>query len=64
MTDFGKQVKIALIEKGWTQNRLIEEVKAQSGLYVDRSYMSKTLNGLYVNPKIVEAIKEVLGIGA
>ena len=61
-TDFRKAVKIALVEQDKKAKWLIEEVAKRTGLYFDDSYLSKILNGKNNNPKIVEAIKDILGI--
>lgn len=62
MTEFGKQIKIALVTQGKTQKWLIEEVHRRTGLYFDRSYIRRITHGQSNNPKIVNAIKEALGI--
>lgn len=59
-TDFGKAVKIRLIELDKTQAWLIEQVKEKTGLYFDDSYMHKINTGKLATPKIVAAICEVL----
>lgn len=62
MTDFGKVVKTTLINREKTLNWLVEQVREKTGLYFDRSYYSKIVNGKYDNPKITAAIKEILNI--
>ena len=62
LTTFGKKVKVALIESDKDQHWLIEKVKADTGLYFDRSYLHKVLTGKYENPKIVSAIAQNLAI--
>lgn len=62
LTAFGKKVKVALIESDKDQNWLIEKVKADTGLYFDRSYLHKVLTGKYENPKIVAAIAQNLSV--
>ena len=62
MTEFAKEVKIELVKQGKSQKRLIEEVSEKTGMYFDDSYLSKIFNGKNNNPKIVTAIKEILGI--
>ena len=62
INDFGKQVKIALINKGETQNWLIDQVKEKTGLYFDDSYLNKIMTGQKSPAKIVSAISEILGI--
>lgn len=60
VSDFGKEIKIRLIEIGKTQNWLIEQIKTRTGLYFDDGYLYKVLTGKNKNPKIVEAIKQIL----
>ena len=62
MTDFDKKVKRALLDKDKNQKWLIEEVRNNTGLYFDRSYYCKIVNGEIKNPKIINAICEVLEI--
>ena len=61
-TDFGKTVKIKLVELDKTQEWLIGEVKEKTGLYFDSAYMWKVLSGALSPPKIVQAICEILDI--
>ena len=60
INDFGKRVKIALIEKDKTQNWLIEQVREKTGMYFDTSYISKIFNDKNQPEKIVKAIEEIL----
>ena len=62
MTAFGKKIKKTLIERDVNQKWLIEEVAHRTGLYFDRSYYCKVVNGDNKNPKIINAICEILGI--
>ena len=62
LTEFGKSIKFALIERGNTQKWLIDEVKQRTGLYFDTSYLCKIMSGQNTSPKIVEAIKEILAL--
>ncbi len=62
LTEFGKKIKYALIEKDKTQAWLIEEVKNKTGLFLDSSYLNKIMTGKREGDKIVEAIKEILNI--
>lgn len=62
MLDFGKKVKIALIERGKNQTWLVEEVAKRTGLYIDSAYMSRILSGQNRSPKIVNSICEILDI--
>ena len=60
LTSFGKSIKVALINKGKTQAWLIGKVKENTGLFFDSSYMYKILTGTQKNPKIINAIREIL----
>lgn len=62
-TDFGKAVKIRLIELDKPQTWLIEQVKEKTGLYFDDSYLWKINAGVLSTPKVMEAIREILGMG-
>lgn len=59
-SEFGKAVKVRLIELDKTQAWLIEAVREKTGLFFDGSYLWKTLSGGYQNEKIVSAIREIL----
>lgn len=61
-SDFGLSVKTELLRRGKEQKWLEEAVSEQTGLYVDGGYMYKILTGQRKAPKIVEAIKEILGL--
>ena len=61
-SDFGLCVKTKLLQIGKSQKWLEETVSQKTGLYVDDSYMYKILTGQRNAPKIVEAIRETLGI--
>lgn len=63
LTDYGKRVKHRLIDIDKTQKWLQDEVTKKTGLYMDRSYMTKILTGQLATPKIVSAINEILQIG-
>ncbi len=63
-TQFGKEVKKWLIEHEQDQNWLIDQVQDRTGLYFDRSYLYKILTGKLSTPGIMEAIREITGIGA
>lgn len=60
--DFGKAIKIRLIEIEKDQLWLIEQVKEKTGLYFDSSYLWKIQAGVLGTPKIVAAIREILGL--
>ena len=62
VTPFGKSIKVALIDRGKTQEWLIGQVKEKTGLFFDSSYMYKILTGTQKNPKIINAIKEILDL--
>lgn len=70
-TDFGKAVKIRLIEMEQTQDWLIEQVKAKTGDYFDSSYLHRLLAGKTPGdtgrggkPGKVDVICEILGMEA
>ena len=62
LTEFGKLVKIKLIQMDKPQKWLNEEVVKRTGLYFDDSYLHRIVTGKNSNPKIVSAIKEILEI--
>lgn len=61
-SDFGLSVKTKLLQIGKEQKWLEEEVAERTGLFVDNGYMYKILTGQRNAPKIVEAIRDILGI--
>ena len=61
-TDFGKTIKIRLIELGRNQEWLMEQVRSKTGLYFDSAYLWKVMNGVLAPPKIIQAICEVLEV--
>lgn len=62
LTPFGKQIKKRLVDIDRTQAWLIEQVRAVTGLYFDRSYMYKIQTGQLSTPKIVRAIQDILDL--
>lgn len=60
LTGFGKAVKKKLIDIERQQIWLINEVRNRTGLYFDDSYLYKIFVGKNSNPKIVQAIREIL----
>lgn len=60
--EFGRRVKIRLIELDRNQAWLMQQIREKTGLYVDDGYLWKILAGRLATPKIVNAIKEVLEI--
>ena len=61
-SDFGKAIKIRLIEMDKSQAWLIDKVKEKTGLYFDDSYLYKIIIGTLSTPKIVQAIREILDL--
>lgn len=61
-SDFGLSVKTELLKRGKEQKWLEEVVSEKTGLFVDGGYMYKILTGRRNAPKIVAAIREVLGM--
>lgn len=61
-TDFGLCVKTELLRQGKEQKWLEEEVSNMTGLFVDNGYMYKILTGQRSAPKLVSAIRDILGI--
>ena len=61
-SDFGLCVKTELLRRGKEQKWLEEAVTEKTGLYVDGGYMYKILTGKRNAPKIVAAIREILGL--
>lgn len=61
-SEFGKAVKIRLIEMDKTQDWLVEQVRNRTGLFFDSSYLWKILNGVVSTPGMVAAIREILDL--
>ena len=61
-SDFGKVVKVRLIELDRTQEWLCESVSSATGMYFDTSYLWKVMNGVLKPPKIIQAICDILEI--
>lgn len=61
-SDFGKEIKIRLVEMDKNQTWLIERVKEKTGLHFDGGYLWKVMAGEIATPGIVAAIREVLGL--
>ena len=68
-TEFGKQVRIRLIELDKTQEWLIEQVKEKTGDFFDSSYLHKLLAGKLPGevgrngkPGKAQVIREILGL--
>lgn len=62
LTPFGKAIKKRLVDIDHSQAWLIEQVAKTTGLYFDRSYMSKIQTGQLSTPKIVQAICDILNL--
>lgn len=60
---FEKDVKKRLIDLDWTIERLADEVSKKTGMFCDTSYIFKIWRGERNAPKIVSAVKEILGLG-
>ena len=61
-SDFGKEVKKKLIEIDKTQEWLIAEIRKDTDLFVDSSYLNRILTGRSNTPKIVASIKKILSL--
>ena len=64
MTEYGKRIKIRLIEKDMTQVQLMEKIREKTGKFIDDGYMCKIKNGKRHPPKIIRAINEILEISS
>lgn len=62
LCNLGREIKKRLIDLNKTQEWLITEVKADTGLFFDSSYLYKILTGKLATPKIITSIKKILGI--
>lgn len=62
LTDFGLCVKTELLRRGMEQKQLEKNITELTGLYVDSSYLSKIFTGQRNAPKVVQAIRDILGI--
>lgn len=61
-TAFGLCVKAELLRRGREQKWLEDQIRDQTGLFVDNGYMYKILTGQRNAPKIVSAICDILDI--
>lgn len=62
VTEYGRKIKLSLMDAGKTQTWLISEVQQETGLYFDGSYLYRIMYGTLRTPKIVAAINRILGI--
>lgn len=60
--DFGKEIRKKLVEIDQNQNWLIEQVKNDTGLYFDGSYLHKIMVGKTNTNSIVKSIKKILNL--
>lgn len=68
-SDFGKAVKIRLIEMEKTQAWLVDQVREKTGTYFDDSWLNRILTGKLEaetghkgNPGKAQVIREILGM--
>lgn len=62
-SDYGKSIKLALMERNKKQEWLISEVKRLNpDIYIDTSNLYKILTGEINSGKVISAINEILGI--
>lgn len=64
LTDFGLCVKTELLRRGMEQKQLKKSITEKTDLYVDSGYIYKILTGQRNAPKVVQAIRDILGIPA
>lgn len=62
LCEFGVEVKTKLIEINKNQTWLIEEVRKETGMYVDTGYLNKIFTGKRKAPKIRDAITKILAM--
>lgn len=62
LTAFGKDIKRRLIDLEQNQAWLIEQVRKDTGLYFDSSYLYKIETGQIETPGIVRSICKALSI--
>ena len=65
LSDYGKKIKIALMEQNRKQEWLIAEIKSRyPDVYIDSSNLYKILIGEITSGKVVAAINEILSLSA
>lgn len=64
LCDFGKEIGHALVEFNQPKEWLIQEVRKDTGLYFDRSYLHKIETGELSTPKITASIRKILNLSA
>lgn len=62
LTDFGIEIKTALLKQNKTHKWLQEQVTEKTGLYFDSSYLHKIMTGESKPKHIIAVIREVLGM--
>lgn len=62
-TEFGREVKKALVDRGMTGVWLVEQVRLRTEMYFDPPYLSRLLRGQKRSRVFEDAIREVLGLG-
>ena len=63
LSDYGKKIKIALMEQNRKQEWLIAEIKSRyPDVYIDSSNLYKILIGEITSGKVVSAINEILSL--
>ena len=62
LCSFGKEIKKRLVDIDKNQEWLIAQVKADTGLYFDSSYLYKVLTGTIATPSIVSSICRIIDI--
>ncbi|MCI6959065.1 MAG: XRE family transcriptional regulator [Oscillospiraceae bacterium] len=60
--DFGKEIKLRLVEINQSQAWLIDEVKKDTGKYFDSGYLHRILRGELSTPGIVASIRKILDL--
>ena len=65
VSEYGRQIKHGLVDKGMSITELSELVKERTGMFCDQPMISRIIHG-YIKPAgrptIVAAINEILGI--
>ena len=62
ITEYGKAIKGKLMDINETQDWLVGQVAAHTGMYFDTSYLHKVMVGKLKSEKILNAINEILQI--
>lgn len=60
LCNFGKQINHALVDLNQSKEWLIREVKNDTGLYFDRSYLHKIETGELATPRIITSLCKIL----